>query len=115
MASFVCLLLVSCFGFVLSSTLPPLKTLPSGCVYNGKMYTEGSFRPSPCEYCQCHNGRPMCAIADCMMPPCVDSVRPPDQCCATCPNGKTVMYSLSFLTHLCRMEYSILLNILLEP
>ena len=37
----------------------------------------------------------MCAIVDCMMLPCVDSVRAPDQCCATCPNGKTNVYNLT--------------------
>ena len=61
----------------------------------------------------------MCAIADCMMPPCVDSVRPPDQCCATCPNGKTNIifkkqktnkHSFGTLTHLRRMYSPILIN-----
>ena len=32
----------------------------------------------------------MCAIVDCFMPPCVDAVRNPDQCCPVCPNGRCV-------------------------
>ena len=85
------LLFVSCIGVALSTTLIPV-TAPSTCMYNGKTYNEGSFRPSPCEYCQCHGGRAMCAIADCAPPACVDSVHHPDECCPVCPNGKRIIF-----------------------
>jgi hypothetical protein len=62
-----------------------------GCHRNGKFYKEGSsFKPSPCEWCQCVQGRAQCAIADCFIVQCVDSYNDPTKCCPVCPNGKTV-------------------------
>ncbi|XP_076454518.1 von Willebrand factor C domain-containing protein 2-like [Babylonia areolata] len=75
------------FAVVESSTIP-LATKPSGCMYQGKWYPEGEFKPDPCSPCHCFEGRAVCAIVDCFFPaPCVDAVRDPDQCCPVCPNG----------------------------
>lgn len=66
-------------------------TTPSaaGCYYQGSYYPVGSFKPTPCEYCQCSiSGQAMCAIADCAPPQCADAVHEKDKCCPTCPNGK---------------------------
>ncbi|XP_064609617.1 brorin-like [Liolophura sinensis] len=68
---------------------------PDGCLhYDGKLYPPGDFKPSPCEWCHCppEGGEAFCAIADCAMPMCVDSVREPDQCCPRCPNGPNCYY-----------------------
>lgn len=65
-------------------------TTPSaaGCYYQGSYYPVGSFKPTPCEYCQCSiSGQAMCAIADCAPPQCADAVHEKDKCCPTCPNG----------------------------
>lgn len=72
---------------------------PPGCVWNGQWYPEGpEFRPDPCTFCNCISGKPMCAVADCAPPSCVDYVRDPNQCCPSCPNGKSSSNpSLSFL------------------
>ena len=80
------------FGIQATCTI----ALPSGCVYQGKHYPVGNFHPTPCHHCTCpsHGGHAYCAIADCFMTPCVDSVSKPDQCCPTCPNGKTLFNSL---------------------
>ena len=71
------------------TTVPPIVTVKPGCVWDGQSYPEGpEFRPDACTFCHCFQGRPMCAVADCFIPPCVDPVRDPNQCCPTCPNGK---------------------------
>ncbi|KAK3088755.1 hypothetical protein FSP39_023368 [Pinctada imbricata] len=68
-------------------TTPPHFTT-SRCLHNGKTYQVGSFQPSPCEHCQCTStGRAFCAIADCFITPCVDSIHDPTKCCPVCPNG----------------------------
>ena len=67
-----------------------IATTPIGCVWRGQWYPEGQeFKPDPCTFCNCISGRPMCAVADCAPPPCVDYVRDPNQCCPSCPNGKS--------------------------
>lgn len=74
-----------CDLFSLELTTP----LVSGCYYQGSHYPLGSFKPTPCEYCQCSiSGQAMCAIADCAPPQCADYVHEKDKCCPTCPNGK---------------------------
>jgi len=63
-------------------------TLPPGCMYEGKLYQFGPFKPSPCKHCQCdHSGRAFCAIEDCFFNRCVDAVRKNDTCCPVCLNG----------------------------
>ncbi|KAL8567581.1 hypothetical protein ACOMHN_054394 [Nucella lapillus] len=69
------------------STLPPVKTVQPGCMYQGTWYPEGSFQPNPCSPCHCQGGRAVCAVVDCFLPPCVDHVYQPDHCCPPCPNG----------------------------
>ena len=91
--AFVLFGLLSCLAYVTeSSTLPVRPTLPPlGCFRDGKFYLEGShYRPSPCEWCECVNSREQCAIADCFIVECVDSVQDPDKCCPVCPNGMLV-------------------------
>lgn len=74
-----------CDLFSLELTTPSV----SGCYYQGSYYPVGSFKPTPCEYCQCSiSGQAMCAIADCAPPQCADAVHEKDKCCPTCPNGK---------------------------
>ncbi|XP_052796991.1 von Willebrand factor C domain-containing protein 2-like [Mya arenaria] len=73
---------------VISNT--KLSTPPQGCQWNGKWYMPGEeMQKNPCEHCTCDPGTAqlICYVIDCAMPPCVDAVQAPDQCCAVCPNG----------------------------
>ncbi|PVD39502.1 hypothetical protein C0Q70_02136 [Pomacea canaliculata] len=66
-----------------------LTTPGSVCTWNGHTFSEGEqYKPDPCTFCFCRDGRAACAVADCMMPSCVDPVRQPDKCCPVCPNGQ---------------------------
>nr|XP_026691205.1 von Willebrand factor C domain-containing protein 2-like [Ciona intestinalis] len=60
-----------------------------GCDENNRTYHVGEyFNTSPCRLCKCEtNGRAYCSVADCEPPPCIDSIRLPDQCCPVCPEG----------------------------
>ncbi|XP_021353542.1 von Willebrand factor C domain-containing protein 2-like [Mizuhopecten yessoensis] len=64
---------------------------PSGCMYQGKVYSEGIFYPSPCERCQCDSQYNMvnCSLNKCIIKPllCVDAIVEPGTCCHVCPNG----------------------------
>lgn len=82
--------------FALSSLVVTIRsaslitTTPIGCVWRGQWYPEGQeFKPDPCTFCNCISGRPMCVVADCVIPSCVDYVQDPNQCCPSCPNGKS--------------------------
>ena len=67
-------------------------TAPPGCVFQGQWFLEGhQFRPDPCTFCRCSNGMSMCLAADCAPPSCVDFVQDPNQCCASCPNGRQLV------------------------
>ena len=46
-----------------------------------------NWKPDPCTFCSCVNGRPRCFIVDCAPPPCSNFEVPPGQCCPVCPNG----------------------------
>ena len=46
-----------------------------------------NWRPDPCTFCSCLNGKPRCLIRDCAAPSCSNYVIPPGQCCPICPNG----------------------------
>ena len=83
-------LLDGAYSMTIPPTPPIFVTIQPGCHINGKFYKEGSsFKPSPCEWCQCVQGRAQCAIADCFIVQCVDSYNDPTKCCPVCPNGKT--------------------------
>lgn len=85
-----------CDLFSLELTTPSV----SGCYYQGSHYPMGSFKPTPCEYCQCSiSGQAMCAIADCAPPQCADYVHEKDKCCPTCPNGKYYMFTFDEKLH----------------
>ncbi|XP_061185808.1 von Willebrand factor C domain-containing protein 2-like [Saccostrea echinata] len=80
--------LVFAITYVQGELLPLELTTTAGCYYQGSYYPIGSFKPTPCEYCQCTtSGQAMCAIADCFITPCVDAIHEKDKCCPTCPNG----------------------------
>ncbi|XP_062574781.1 von Willebrand factor C domain-containing protein 2-like [Saccostrea cucullata] len=80
--------LIFMITYVQGELLPLELTTTAGCYYHGSYYPVGSFNPTPCEYCQCTtSGQAMCAIADCVMTPCVDPIHEKDKCCPTCPNG----------------------------
>eukprot|EP00916_Digyalum_oweni_P015450 GHVL01025287.1.p1 GENE.GHVL01025287.1~~GHVL01025287.1.p1 ORF type:complete len:145 (+),score=10.02 GHVL01025287.1:84-518(+) len=65
-----------------------MTTPKPGCLWGGKMWPAGQqFKPNPCTFCNCVDGRAACAVADCAPPQCVDYVRDPNQCCPKCPNG----------------------------
>ncbi|XP_062574847.1 von Willebrand factor C domain-containing protein 2-like [Saccostrea cucullata] len=84
----VCLL-ASVFLVGQSQDLPVLATAASGCLYHGKHYPIGPFKPSACEPCHCtSSGQAYCAIVDCFFGGCVDAVHDPDHCCPVCPNGR---------------------------
>lgn len=70
-------------------------TAPPGCLHNGTWYHVGqSFKTSPCIHCYCTSSKDTaCAITDCTMPPCVDAVRDPAQCCPVCPNGRNCRHT----------------------
>ena len=69
-----------------------ISSAPPGCVFQGKWFPEGhQFRPDPCTFCRCSNGMSMCLAADCVPPSCVDFVQDPNQCCASCPNGRQLV------------------------
>ena len=46
-----------------------------------------NWRPDPCTFCSCVNGKPLCSVRDCAAPSCSNFVIPPGQCCPVCPNG----------------------------
>ncbi|XP_078672393.1 kielin/chordin-like protein isoform X5 [Branchiostoma floridae x Branchiostoma belcheri] len=58
-----------------------------GC-YHGDDFipTGGTFRPDPCTFCHCYEpGQPAaCAVIDCAVPPCVNLITPPGECCPVC-------------------------------
>ena len=73
-------------------TPPTPTTVPPGCRRDDGTVVEGMLpgdsRETGCEFCQCdQQGLVICAYADCIMPPCVDPLK--EDCCSTCPNGKT--------------------------
>ncbi|KAK7471528.1 hypothetical protein BaRGS_00035808 [Batillaria attramentaria] len=88
MSPLLLLSLLASFVVAAHSAIITTPALAAGCEWQGKWYAEGQqFNPDPCTFCNCQNGRAMCAVADCMMPACVDSKRDPTQCCPVCPNG----------------------------
>ena len=46
-----------------------------------------SWKPSPCVYCTCVNGRSQCVIQECAHPPCDNYVGVKGSCCPVCPQG----------------------------
>ncbi|XP_056009581.1 von Willebrand factor C domain-containing protein 2-like [Ostrea edulis] len=75
--------------FITVSSQDLLSTSTAGCLYHGKYYPVGSFKPSACQPCQCtSSGQAFCAIVDCFFGGCVDAVHNPDHCCPVCPNGR---------------------------
>ncbi|KAK6188596.1 hypothetical protein SNE40_004741 [Patella caerulea] len=73
-----------CIGLVAIAT-----AAPKGCLHNGKMYKEGEkVSTDPCSPCFCStDGLMSCMVVDCITPSCVDSIKSPNHCCSTCPNG----------------------------
>ena len=78
-----CLVLSLVAGLALTAAVPVLTTQSHVCVKNGVTYN-GTFHPSPCEYCHCSGGRPICAVMDCAFPQCADYEHLPGQCCPVC-------------------------------
>ena len=73
---------------------PPGECCPrcSGCEPTGEIsYDDNgnllSWKPSPCEFCTCVNGRPRCGIQDCAAPFCENYVTVKGRCCPVCPPG----------------------------
>ncbi|XP_033762607.1 kielin/chordin-like protein [Pecten maximus] len=64
---------------------------PFGCEYQGKMYSEEIFHPSPCVTCRCypHTNVQNCSLNACINKPlvCVDATVEAGTCCHVCPNG----------------------------
>ena len=46
-----------------------------------------NWRPDPCTFCSCDNGKPRCFAQKCAVPLCSNYEVPPGQCCPICPNG----------------------------
>lgn len=85
--SIIALILLSSAAMMIRSALVPVTHGPA-CTWNGQQYNNGEkWNPDPCTFCTCEGGRPICAVADCALPSCVDMVHDADQCCPTCPNG----------------------------
>ena len=63
---------------------PPGNCKPTGEVFfaNGLL----SWRPDPCTYCSCVDGKPSCAIRGCAAPSCPNYVIPEGECYPVCPN-----------------------------
>ena len=63
---------------------------PRGCNPTGDIFYDSngilSWRPDPCTYCSCVNGRPSCNIRDCAAPSCPNYVIPEGECCPVCPS-----------------------------
>ncbi|XP_019642388.1 PREDICTED: kielin/chordin-like protein isoform X8 [Branchiostoma belcheri] len=58
-----------------------------GCYHGDDFIPVGAtFRPDPCTFCGCYRpGEPaICAVADCAVPPCVNLITPPGECCPVC-------------------------------
>ncbi|KAL4230971.1 von Willebrand factor C domain-containing protein 2-like [Mactra antiquata] len=72
-----------------------LSLLSKGCLHEGQVYSSGEkFQTSPCVHCVCDpSGQVLCLAGACVMPPCVDAVNDPDQCCPVCPNGENCRHS----------------------
>ncbi|KAL8565609.1 hypothetical protein ACOMHN_060350 [Nucella lapillus] len=82
--SLITLVVFVSIAMVRSAKLP---TTPS-CIFNGKRYGDGDiFFTTPCIFCECSDGAPLCGSEDCDVPKCVDAVQKPENCCPTCPNG----------------------------
>ena len=50
-----------------------------------------SWRPDPCTFCSCVNGKPRCLVRDCAALSCSNHVTPPGQCCPVCPNDSDLI------------------------
>jgi len=60
---------------------------PTGEIFyddNGKLLL---WKPSPCEFCKCVDGKPECTIQDCAFPYCDNYVGVKGICCPICPPG----------------------------
>ncbi|XP_019642382.1 PREDICTED: kielin/chordin-like protein isoform X1 [Branchiostoma belcheri] len=58
-----------------------------GCYHGDDFIPVGAtFQPDPCTFCGCYRpGEPaICAVADCAVPPCVNLITPPGECCPVC-------------------------------
>ena len=84
-------LLIFCLGIgICWSAVLPVPTSSTICVYNGVTYN-GTFHPSPCYYCHCTSGKPVCAIMDCAFPACAHTVTKPGHCCPVCTTGTCIL------------------------
>ena len=84
-------LLIFCLGVgICWSSVLPVPTSSTICVYNGVTYN-GTFHPSPCYYCHCSSGKPVCAVMDCAFPSCPHTVTKPGHCCPVCSTGTCII------------------------
>ncbi|KAL2079367.1 hypothetical protein ACEWY4_025111 [Coilia grayii] len=75
-------LLLSASALLVHGTSPPLVS----CQVKGKTYRHGeSWKPDPCTFCVCEDGKELCAVTMCAIGDCPHSFTPEGQCCPMCP------------------------------